>query len=139
LTAVPSIASYGPAAHAFLRIAIGILFLQHGLQKLFGMFGGIDGAGGNVPLASQIGLAGILETGGGILLILGLFVRPTAALLVIEMLVAYSTVHFPQGGWPIQNGGELALLYGSLFVFFAVQGAGPYSLDDRIRAARRAG
>src|SRR5205823_167430 len=112
--------------HAVLRIGAGVLFLEHGLQKLFGFFG-IQG--GTVPLASMLGAAGILECVGGTLLIIGLFTRPLAAILVIEMLVAFVMVHAPQGGWPIQNQGELALLYGAIFVFLAGNGAGPLSVD----------
>ena len=66
---------------------------------------------------------------GGSLLILGLLTRPAAAVLVAEMIVAYFLVHAPQGGWPIQNQGELALLYAAIFVFLAGNGAGPFSLD----------
>jgi putative oxidoreductase len=117
----------GRWSHAVLRIGAGLLFLEHGLQKLFGFFGGIPG--GPVPLISQLGVASVLEIGGGTLLMLGLMTRPVAAILVIEMLVAFFTVHAPQGGWPIQNQGELALLYAAIFCFLAGSGAGALSLD----------
>src|SRR5438067_596609 len=68
----------GRWTHALLRIAAGVLFLEHGLQKLFGFFGGVQGA--TVPLVSMFGAAGVLELVGGLLLILGLFTRPVAAL-----------------------------------------------------------
>ena len=74
----------------------GRTLMQHGMQKLFGWFGGV-GAGATVPIMSQMGLAGILELGGGALLILGLLTRPTAAVLIIEMFVAYFQAHAPQG------------------------------------------
>jgi putative oxidoreductase len=114
--------------------------MEHGLQKLFGLFGGIQGR--TVPLLSQLGVAGALEFGGGALLIVGLLTRPVAALLIVEMLVAFFTVHAPQGGWPIQNQGELALLYAAIFCFLAGNGAGPFSLDawmstPRINERRR--
>jgi putative oxidoreductase len=114
----------------------GVLFLQHGLQKLFGMFGGVEGAGGTVPLASQLGVAGLLELAGGTLLILGLFTRPTAVVLVAEMIAAFFIAHAPQGGWPLENQGELALLYAASFLYFAGNGAGPLSLDAWLPAFR---
>ena len=117
-------------AHAVLRIAAGLLFLQHGLQKLFGFFGGIQGA--TVPVTSMLGVAGVLECAGGMLLIVGLFTRPVAAVLIIEMIAAYFIAHNPQGGWPIQNQGELALLYASIFAFLAANGAGPVSVDEAL-------
>ena len=118
----------GQVTHAMLRIAAGALFIQHGMQKLFGLFGGVQG--GIVPVMSMMGVAGILEFAGGALLIMGLLTRPTAAVLVVEMIVAYFMAHFPQGGWPIQNQGELALLYAAIFLFFVGNGAGAYSLDS---------
>lgn len=127
-----TLASLAPAMHALLRIGAGLLFMQHGLQKLFGLFGGFGGTpGATAPLVSQMGLAGVLECFGGLLLVLGLFTRPVAFLLAGEMLVAFFQVHFPRGGWPIENGGEVPLLYVAAFLFLAANGAGPASLDSR--------
>jgi len=120
------------ATHALLRIGFGLLFMQHGAQKLFGLFGGVDGAGATVPLLSQFGLAGVLEFFGGALIVLGLLTRPVALLLLLEMIVAYVQVHVPQGGLPIENGGELALLYALGFAFLAGNGPGPWSFDRRL-------
>jgi putative oxidoreductase len=120
--------------HAVLRIGAGMLFLQHGLQKLFGLFGGIQGS--SAPLMSLLGAAGVIELAGGLFLIVGLFTRPVAALLVVEMLSAYAIAHLPQGTWPIQNQGELALLYASIFVFLAGNGAGPLSVDEALPVHR---
>lgn len=122
---------FGPAAHALLRIGAGILFMQHGVQKLFGMFGGLGGTGDTAPLASQMGVAGVLETFGGLLIVLGLFTRPVALVLMLEMIVAYLIAHFPRGGWPIENGGELPLLFALIFALLATHGAGPLSIDQR--------
>jgi putative oxidoreductase len=116
--------------HAILRIGTGLLFMQHGLQKIFGLLGGVPPSGYAVPLASELGLAGVLELGGGLLLIGGLATRPVAVLLLLEMIVAFSTVHMPLGGWPVQNGGEPALLYAIIFGFLALYGAGPASADS---------
>ena len=118
-------------AHALLRIGAGLLFLQHGLQKIFGLLGGPT-----VPLASLLGVAGILELVGGVLLIVGLWTRPVAFVLMGEMLVAFLIAHLPRGGWPVQNGGELPLLYAVVFVFLATAGAGPASIDQT-RPGRR--
>jgi putative oxidoreductase len=123
--------SLAGTTQAVLRIGAGLLYMQHGLQKLFGMFGGIDGHGGAVQLASQFGLAGVLEALGGLLIVLGLLTRPVTALLALEMLVAFFQAHFPRGGFPIQNGGEVPLLYMLVWIFFAANGAGPASLDAR--------
>lgn len=114
-------------------MAAGLLFMQHGFQKLFGFFGGVPPSGEAVPLISLMGAAGVIETIGGALIVVGFMTRPLAALLVVEMIVAYFMAHFPQGGWPIQNQGELALLYASIFVFLAGNGAGALSLDAWMR------
>jgi putative oxidoreductase len=106
--------------------------MEHGLQKLFGMFGGMGGTpGATVPLVSQMGLAGVLETFGGLLVVLGLLTRPVALVLAGEMLVAFLQAHLPRGGVPLQNRGELPLLYMLVFLFFVGHGAGPASLDAR--------
>jgi putative oxidoreductase len=126
-----TIAAIAPWTHALLRIGAGLLFMQHGLQKLFGMFGGMGGTGATVPLVSQMGLAGVLETFGGLLLVLGLLTRPVALVLAGEMLVAFLQAHLPRGGVPLQNGGEVPLLYMLVLLFFAGHGAGRASLDAR--------
>jgi putative oxidoreductase len=105
--------------------------MQHGVQKLFGWFGGMDGSGATVSLVSQLGLAGVLETFGGLLLVLGLLTRPVALVLAGEMLVAFLQVHLPRGGVPLQNGGEVPLLFMLVFLFLFAHGAGPVSLDGR--------
>ena len=128
----PSPVSWVAVAHTLLRIGVGLLFMQHGLQKHFGLLGGRP-----VELASQMGVAGILELVGGALLVIGLFVRPVAAILVLEMLAALVMVHLPRGGAPIQNGGELPMLYALSFIFLAVNGAGPYSADAAMRRTGR--
>jgi len=120
--------------HAALRVGAGLLFMQHGAQKLFGLLGGIDGNGASAELFSQYGLAGALELFGGALIVAGLFTRPVAAGLALLMVVAYFVGHGHQGGFPIQNGGELALLYALVFAFLAGNGTGAWSLDAR-RAA----
>jgi putative oxidoreductase len=122
---------FAPAAQAILRIGAGLLFMQHGAQKLFGVMGGQQ-----VELMSQLGVAGLLEFIGGALVVAGLFTRPVAALLALLMVVAYAIAHAPQGSLPIQNGGELALLYALLFGYLAASGAGALSLDARLQRSR---
>ena len=103
---------YSPYIYAFLRIVAGFLFSLHGVQKLFGALGGQA-----VELASQRGLAGIIELVGGVLIAIGLFTSPVAFIASGEMAVAYFLAHAPRGLWPIQNGGELAALYCFLFLY----------------------
>ena len=125
-------------AHAVLRIGTGLLFLEHGVQKLFGLLGGLGAPGATAPLASLMGVAGLLELVGGVLLVAGFATRPVAGVLLLEMVIAFATHHFPQGGWPIQNEGELALLYAVIFAFLAGNGAGPFSVDES-RSAQPSG
>jgi putative oxidoreductase len=116
-----------------LRVVSALLFMQHGAQKLFGVLGGNQVE----SLASQFGLAGVLEVGGGLLILLGLFTRPVAFLLSGEMAVAYFQFHLPSSFWPIQNRGEVPILLCFIFLFLAAQGAGALSLDALL--ARRRG
>jgi len=121
-----------------LRIVAGLLFMQHGAQKLFGVLLPPDQAFQGAPaMLSLMWFAGVLETFGGALIVLGLFTRVVAFLLSGQMAVAYFMVHVPRGPWPILNQGELAALYCFVFLAFAGAGAGPYSLDAII--ARRRG
>jgi putative oxidoreductase len=118
---------------SLLRIIAGAAFSCHGLQKLIGVFGGMGGHGAVAHLGSQPWIAGVLESVGGLLIVLGLFTRPVAFILCGEMAVAYFTVHYHRGFWPILNGGEPAVLYCFLFLYFFAAGAGPISLDRAIR------
>lgn len=114
---------FEPYAYAFLRIVAGLLFLFHGLQK-FGLLGGQM-----VPLASKMGAAAVIETVGGVLIMIGLQAAPVAFIASGEMAYAYFTAHQPRGTWPIQNGGELAALYSFLFLYVATRGSGVLSVD----------
>lgn len=129
------ISRFADPAVALLRIIAGLLFMQHGVQKLFGWLGGFGGQpGGTAELFSLMGLAGVLETFGGLLIVLGLFTRPVALVLALEMVAAYFIAHMPQGFFPIQNGGEPALLYCFIFLTLAAVGPGAFSID---RARKR--
>ena len=118
---------WGPRLLSALRIVAAFLFMAHGAQKLFAW--PVAEPRDPVPLISIIGLAGVLEVFGGLLLLLGLFTRPVAFLLAGEMAVAYFLRHATQGFWPILNQGELAALYCFLFLYLAAVGPGPWSLD----------
>lgn len=122
-----------PRALSLLRIVAGFTFSLHGFQKLFGCFGGMGGSGATAGFGTLPWVAGVLETFGGMLLLAGLFTRPVAFILCGEMAVAYFRAHAPRGFWPIANGGELAVLYCFIFLYLAVAGAGPVSLDRIIR------
>lgn len=89
------------------------------------------------PRGSWLVAAGVIETIGGALIILGLFTRPVAFILAGEMTVAYFRSHMPQGAWSIMNGGERAALYCWIYLFFEVNGAGAFSIDGLLRARRR--
>lgn len=103
------------------------LFIAHGTQKLFAM--PLAQPRPAVELMSQMGLAGALEVVGGTLILLGLFTRPVAFILAGEMAVAYFQAHFPRSFWPVLNGGEPAVLFCFLYLYFAAAGPGPWSLD----------
>ena len=116
---------FEPQAYTLLRIVAGLLFLFHGLQK-FGVLGGEM-----VPLASMRGAAAIIETVGGVLIMIGLATSPVAFICSGEMAYAYFNSHQPRGTWPIQNQGELAALYAFVFLFIATRGGGMLSVDGK--------
>ncbi len=123
--------SWAPRLRSVLRIVAAATFMLHGTMKLFAFPAAISPKGGTVVLVSQIGLAGILETFGGVLLLLGLFTRPVAFLLSGEMAVAYFQVHFARSIWPLLNSGAEALLFCFIWLYFSAAGAGPWSLDAK--------
>ena len=107
-----------------LRIVAGLLFMQHGAQKLFGVLGG-----STVDLMTIAGLAGVLEFFGGLLLVIGLLTRPVAFILSGEMAFAYFMAHAPGGFWPVMNRGDLAIVFCFVFFYLSAAGAGPISVD----------
>lgn len=119
-------------ARSILRIVAGFLYSFHGYQKLFGLFAQ-TARSPRAHMWSQAWVAGILETFGGLLIMLGLFTRPVAFLLCGEMAVAYFRVHFPRAFLPIENSGELAVMFCFVFLYLFAAGPGPISLDRRLR------
>jgi putative oxidoreductase len=120
-----------------LRVGVGVIFAAHGAQKLFGWFGGY-GLEGTAGWMSSIGLepgllmailAGSAEFFGGLLLILGLLVRPSALMLAITMVVAIITVHLQNGLFMANNGYEFGLALLVACVALALRGAGSFSAD----------
>ena len=120
-----AVSKYAPYLYVLLRVVAGLLFACHGAQKLFGAFGGIGGQPGtSMPLFSLMGFAGCIELIGGLLIALGVLTSFAAFIASGEMAFAYFMQHFPRGFWPIQNGGELAVLNCFLFLYIAANGAG---------------
>ncbi|MCB8837645.1 DoxX family protein [Aurantimonas sp. VKM B-3413] len=117
---------YSPYAHGLLRMVAGLLFLQHGLQKLAG-FPPSDHAG--PALFSLFGIGGVIELVAGVLIIAGLFTRLAAFIASGEMAFAYFLFHAPQSPFPVNNGGDAAILYCFVFLFFVFAGAGALSID----------
>jgi putative oxidoreductase len=115
---------FSPQLYAVMRIVVGLLFACHGAQKLFGLFGGQ-----HMPLASQMGLAGIIEFVGGLLIAVGFLTGTAAFIATGEMAYVYVTVHYPRGGVPLQNAGEPAALYCFVFLYIAARGAGTWGVD----------
>jgi len=119
---------YHAGTYTFFRIVVGLLFAQHGAQKLLGWFG----AKSTVPLVSLMGLAGVIELVGGIAIAVGVFSRLAAIGGIADMIGASILMHFPNGWVPIVNKGELALLYLACFVIIAVHGNGKLSLEKAV-------
>jgi len=126
---MPAMRTLAPYARSIMRIVVGFTFSLHGLQKVLGFFGGMGGSGARAHAFSLPWAAGVLEL-GGLLIILGLFTTPVAFILSGEMAVAYFWAHASHGFFPIQNHGELAVLYCFIFLYLFTAGPGPLSADE---------
>jgi putative oxidoreductase len=128
--------TWSPRILSVLRIVAGLLFLQHGTAKFLGVPHVPDFA--QTELFSLLGLTGVIELVGGVLLVVGLFTRWTAFVLSGFMAVAYFMAHAPASFYPLVNQGELAVLYCFVFLYLWVAGPGAWALDAaREPAARR--
>jgi putative oxidoreductase len=110
--------------YALFRIVVGLLFTFHGAQKVFGAFGGHA-----QPLMTRLGAAGVIELVCGLLVAIGLLTWIAAFIASGEMVAAYYLSHMHRALWPIENGGELAVLYCVAFLFIATRGPGVFSVD----------
>ena len=115
-----------PQVLAILRIVVGLLFLEHGLQKFFGFPVPFPMPG---PLPPMVMAAGAIELIAGALVTIGLFTRLAAFIASGEMAAAYFIGHFPKGFWPVENMGEGAILYCFIFLYIAAAGPGAWSIE----------
>ena len=122
-----SLSTRAPYALAVLRIVAALLFIAHGTQKLFDFptMGDMRGDG----LGALMIVAGLLETFGGLLILVGFLTRPVAFLLCGMMAVAYFMAHFPSSVFPALNGGDAAILFCFVFGYLVFAGPGAWSVD----------
>ena len=120
--------------YAVLRIVSGFLFLLHGTQKLLGFpESGRPGA----PMNAMMTTAGVIEIVAGLMILIGFFAGLAAFIASGEMTVAYFMVHQPNGALPIQNGGEVAVLFAFIFLYIATRGSGIWSVDSLLTGSER--
>lgn len=121
-----TLTAWAPRVLSIVRIVAGLIFLEHGMQKLLGF---PPGEMANMPLEGAGSYAGIIELVCGVLVAIGLFTRPAAFLASGTMAVAYWMAHAPQNFFPVNNGGDAAILYCFVFLYFVFAGPGPWSVD----------
>ena len=124
---------YEPIVLGIVRIVVGLLFLEHGMQKFLSFPPG-DMAGSGLAFSNPGAYAGIVELVCGALIAVGWFTRPAAFLASGTMAVAYFYAHFPKDFFPLNNGGDAAILYSVLFFYLIFRGPGALSVDGDKRA-----
>jgi len=127
-----------PRMLSILRIVVGLLYMEHGLNKIFN-FPALTNHASYKLFSLTPGLAGLLELIGGAMIALGLFTRSVAFILSGEMAFAYFMVFAPKNFFPLVNGGDAAILYCFIFLYFFVVGAGAWSLDQLRESRASAG
>ena len=132
--------SWSPKVLSLLRFVVGLVFLQHGTQKILHFPAALAPPGGGGPrpampplMAMLGGASGWIELVGGILIVIGLFTRPVAFLISGEMAIAYFMAHAPRSPFPILNGGDLAVTFCFVFLYLAFAGGGPLSVDGMMK------
>src|SRR5205807_7289603 len=123
--------TWTPRLLSVLRIVAAFLFMQFGTAKLFAFPAAIMPGGGTAPIMSLPGIAGILETFGGLFLLLGLFTRPVAFIVAGELAIAYFLGHGPLGFLPGLDQGHRAIRFCFIWLYVSAAGAGPWSLDAK--------
>jgi putative oxidoreductase len=126
------LSTWSPQALSLLRIVAALLTIQHGTQKYFA-FPPSDYFAEAPQLFSLMGIAGLIELVGGVLVLIGLFTRPAAFILSGFMAAAYFIGHAPSGFFPVNNGGDAAILYCFAFLYILFAGPGPWSVDSAMR------
>ena len=127
--------AWAPRVLSLLRIVTSLLFIAHGTQKIYN-FPPRENARPFELMTLSPGLAGILELGGGLLVLFGLFTRPVAFVLSGLMAFAYWMAHAPRSFYPILNGGDAAILYCFIFLYLACAGGGPWGVDAMLRKTK---
>jgi len=121
---------YFPTVLSVVRIVTALIFLEHGLMKIFHLPIAQPGLPNSLP--PMIFASGLIELAGGSLLVLGLYTRITAFVCSGEMAFAYFIGHFPKNFFPAQNGGDAAILFCFIFLLFVFSGPGTLSVDSRL-------
>lgn len=133
MSGMPFLAPFRPHLLAALRVVAALLFLEHGTSKVFG-FPHLEGLS-SLPPFTLFWIAGVIEIIGGVLLVAGLWTRPTAFVLSGEMAIAYFLEHQPIAPLPINNQGDAPILFCFVFLSIAAAGPGAFALDNRQAAA----
>ena len=129
-----SLSAWSPQALGLLRIMTALLTIEHGTQKYFA-FPPSEYLPEAPTLFSLMGVAGLIELVGGVLMLIGLFTRPAAFLLSGFMAAAYFLGHAPQGSFPASNGGDAAILFCFIYLYLVFAGPGAWSVDAMRRPA----
>ena len=132
---VPALYAWAPRVLSVVRVVAALIFIEHGTQKLLGFPAGQNPG---PEFLTFLWFGGVIEVATGALLALGLFTRLAAFVASGEMAVAYWMFHAPQSPFPVNNGGDAAILYCFLFLYLVFAGPGPWSLDE-VLARRRSG
>ncbi len=135
------LSSWESQARSVARIIVGFLITLHGFRNVFGMLAARAGRRGAPPMALDMlgSVGGYVEMVGGVLLILGLLTIPVAAILALTSAAGYIAGPISRPSpWPIRNGGEEAVVYVVVTIYFALAGAGVWSIDALMRRAKPA-